>query len=253
MWRRRPDSELVESWIDRALELADPESAARAEALTALCFWKRADLDAASREASAIADRLGDVELRSRAWGARGMVPFAAGDYEESLAWAQRRLEVVDEISDPDHIADIYEDAIPSYLGTGRLHDARHLAVEHNEVVDPLSAHHRVHGVSVLLETEEAVGGWDTILGLAPRTEAAIDANLATPCVRNARSLLVTALAAAYLDDQAMSSRLEEQANELVMEAHEFVLAAPRVRLAILRGRLDEVERLVPELENSVM
>jgi len=37
------------------------------------------------------------------------------------------------------------------------------------------------------------------------------------------------------------------------MATHRFVLAAPRARLAILRGRLDEVESLVPELEEAWM
>ena len=53
-----------------------------------------------------------------------------------------------------------------------------------------------MHGIAVLLEVEEACGGWNRILELPERTETAVEANLATPCRRNARSLLVTALAA---------------------------------------------------------
>ena len=181
------------------------------------------------------------------------MTIFADGDFEESLGWMRRRLDVVDAISDPDHLADIYEDAIPSFLGTGLVRDARRLAGKHAAVVDPLSAHHRLHGVAVLLETEEATGGWDAVLALAARTEATVEANVETPCVRNARSLLVTALAAGYQGDRELSERLETHANEVAMAAHGFVLAAPRVRLAILQSRLDNVEELVPELEQSLM
>jgi len=253
MWKKSPDPEQLESWIDRAVKLGKPRSAARAKGLIARCLWSAAGTESAAREATAIAEEIGDVELVSRAWGARGSTFFAEGNVRESLAWMQRRLDLVAEISDPDHVADIYEDAIPSFVATGQLSDARRLAGEHRAVVDPLSAHHRVHGVAVLLETEEAAGGWDAALALAPRTEAAVDANLETPCVRNARSLLVTALAAGYNGDWELSDRLESRAGKVAMAANGFVLAAPRARLAILRGRLEEVEALLPELEQTWM
>jgi hypothetical protein len=253
MWKKSPDPEHLESWIDRAVELGEPTSAARAKGLVARCLWSAAGTESAAREATAIAEEIGDVDLISRAWGARGSTGFAEGDFHESLAWMRRRLGVVGEIGDPDHVADVYEDAIPSFLATGQVPEARRLASEHRVVVDPLSPHHRVHGVAVLLETEEAAGGWGAALALAPRTEAAVDANLETPCVRNARSLLVTALAAGYQGDWELSERLESRADEVAMATHGFVLAAPRARLAMLRGRLEDVEDLLPELEQTLM
>jgi hypothetical protein len=253
MWKKSPDPVQLESWIERAVKLGESRSAARAKGLIARCLWSAAGTESTAREATAIAEEIGDVELVSRAWGARGSTFFAEGNVQESLAWMQRRLDLAAEISDPDHVADIYEDAIPSFVATGQLSDARRLAGEHREVVDPLSAHHRVHGVAVLLETEEAAGGWDAALALAPRTEAAVDANLETPCVRNARSLLVTGLAAGYNGDWELSDRLESRADEVALAAHGFVLAAPRARLAILRGRLEDVEALLPELEQTLM
>jgi hypothetical protein len=147
----------------------------------------------------------------------------------------------------------IGEDAIPSFLATGQVPEARRLAREHEVVVEPLSAHHRLHGVALLLETEEAAGGWDAAHALAAPTAAAVDANLENPCVRNARSLLVTALAARYHGDWELSERLQSHADEVAMDAHGFVLAAPRARLAILRGRLEEAERLLPELGRAWM
>ena len=253
MWKQSPDAEQLESWIDRAVELGEPTSAARAEGLIARCLWRAAGDESAAREATAIAEEIGDIELVSRAWGARGSTFFVNGDFQESLAWMERRIGVIGEIGDPDHVADIYEDAIPSFLAAGRLTDARRLAGEHKVVVDPLSAHHRLHGVAALLETEEAGGGWDAVLGLAAQMEAAVGANLETPCVRNARSLLVTALAAGYQGDAKLSERLESSADEVAMATHRFVLAAPRARLAILRDRLDEVESLLPDLEEAWM
>jgi class 3 adenylate cyclase len=243
MWARRPDRELVAGWIEQALEQSEPDSNARAKALIARSFWERNTPESA-REASEIAERSGDVDLRSFAWGARGTVAFAVGEFDSALTWSRRRLAVKDEISDPDHVADIYELAIPSSCANARFSEARRLAAEHDAIVEPLSDHHRLHGIAVLLEVEEVTGGWNRILELAERTEAAVEANLATPCARNARALYVTALAAAYAGDEGAARRYERRAEEVATEGYDVVLAAPRTWLALLRGKLDEVDRL---------
>jgi hypothetical protein len=243
MWAKRPDRELVHGWIEQALELSEPESDSRAKALIARSFWER-NTPAAAREARELAERAGNLELRSYALGASGAVAFGQGDFESALAWSQRRLDVLDEISDPDHVADIYEIAIPSYCANARFSEARRLAAEHDAIVEPLSDHHRVHGIAVQLEVEEACGGWDRIVDLAERTEAAVTANLATPCIRNARSLLLTALAAAYAGDDETARRYERLADEVATEGYDFVLAAPRTWLALLRGEIDALERV---------
>jgi class 3 adenylate cyclase/tetratricopeptide (TPR) repeat protein len=249
MWWKRPDPELVGGWIEQALALAPSESAARAKALIARSFWDRKGAGESAREASALAERLDDLELRSHALGARAVTAFADGDYHESLSWAQRRLELVDEISDPDHVADVYEIAIPACCAFGRFTEARRLAAVHDEVVEPLSTHHRVHGVSVSLEVEELCGAWERIVGLAPRTETAVEENVSTPCIRNARSLLVTALAAAHTGDAETAKYFEERAYELTTEGYENVLAAPRAHLALARGEIDVAVALVPPFD----
>jgi class 3 adenylate cyclase len=245
MWQKRPDRELVGGWIERALELSEPESVSRARALIARAFWERTTAEAA-REASELAERSGDTDLRSYAWGARAVVAFAGGDFDTSLTWSQRRLDVLGEISDPDHVADIYEVAIPSYCAKARFPEARRLAADHDAIVEPLSDHHRVHGIAVLLEVEEAYGGWSRILELAERTEVGVEANLATPCIRNARSLLVTALAAAYAGDDEAARRYELRAEEVATEGYDFALAAPRTWLALLRGEFDDIDGSEP-------
>ena len=245
MWAKRPDRELVAGWIEQALELSEPGSDSRAKALIARSFWEQNTPDAA-REASELAERSGDIELRSYAWGARGTVAFGEADFESALTWSQRRLNVKDEISDPDHVAEIYEQAIPSCCANARFAEARRLAVEHDAIVEPLSDHHRLHGIAVLLEVEEVCGSWNRILDLADRTEAAVEANLTTPCVRNARTLLLTALAAAYTGDEETARRYERRAEEVATEGYDLVLAAPRTWLALLRGEIDELDRLEP-------
>jgi hypothetical protein len=143
-------------------------------------------------------------------------------------------------------VAEIYEQAIPSHCANGRFAEARRLAAEHDAIVEPLSDHHRLHGIAVLLEVEELCGSWNRILELAERTELAVEANLTTPCVRNARTLLVTALAAAYNGDEETARRYERRAEEVATEGYDLVLAAPRTWLALLRGEIDALDRLEP-------
>ena len=246
MWQQRPAHDLVQSWIDAALRLAPPESAARAKALLADSFWDRKAGEEAAIEASAIADRLDDVELREYAFGARGWLAFSSHEYGNALQWGEHSLELIDEITDPDHVADIYEFVIPSFCGSGRFPEARRLVTAHNEVVAGLTPHHRLHGASVYLEVEELLGAWDRIIAAADRTRAAVDDNLDTPCIRNARSLLVTAVAVAQRGDAAAAAKLEARAEEIALEGYDFVLSAPRARLALQRGDVDAALAHVP-------
>ena len=246
MWPRRPEPELVEGWITQALELSAPDSISRAKALIAHCVWKRKNTRDVAREASDLAERLADPDVRLYAWAARTAAAFADGDFEEAARWAQRRLDDLAQISDPDHVADVYEFAIPCYCAVGRLQEVRRLAAEHEQVVEPLSDHHRVHGVAVTLEVEEILGGWERILEHAGRVETLVEANLATPCIRNARSLLLTALAAAYTGDEDAARRYEDRAEAVTLEGYDFILAAPRTRLALLRGEVDDIDALIP-------
>jgi hypothetical protein len=250
MWPRRPERELVQGWIDEALRLAPAESPTRAKALVADCFWNRTAGREAARAASVLAERLGDVELRSYAFAARGWIAFAERDYADAFEWFQRPLELVDEISDPDQVADVYESAIPGCCGIGRFREARRLAALHSAVTDPLTPHHRLHSIALELEIEEIAGGWERIVSAAERTAAVVDENLSTPCIRNARSLLVTALAAVYTGDRQKADKLERRAREVALEGYDPVLAAPRARLALTRGDVEAALAFVPELSD---
>jgi class 3 adenylate cyclase len=250
MWRKRPDPELVGGWIAQALELAQPDTAARAKALIARCFWERHGQNvAAAREASEIADRLGHADLRSYAWSACSATAFAALRFDEAWTWAQRTLAVVDEITDPDHVADVYEFAIPAALAVGRIGEARRLAAIQRDVCEPLSAHHRLHGVAVTIEVEEAAGAWERILEFAPLTEQRVDENLETPCARNARSLLVSALAAGRCGQSERARRYEARANDVATEGYDVNLAAPRAQLALWRGDTERALAFAPPFE----
>jgi len=246
MWKRWPETSLVEGWIELALELSGPESIERARALAARAFWRpRLGRDAAI-EASALADRLGDVELRSYAWAARAAVAFeGAREFSEAATWAERRFDLLPQITDPDHVLEIYESAIPPAAGLGRLGEARRLAGLHVERSRTLTPHHRVHGVGLTLEVAEAAADWETVQSFTDEASEAAAANADTPCLRNPRSLLVCAVAAQALGEEVAARSLERAADECGIHDRGFGLASPRVRLALLRGDLGTVESLV--------
>jgi glycosyltransferase involved in cell wall biosynthesis len=68
------------------------------------------------------------------------------------------------------------------------------------------------------------------MLDLAERTKSAVDDNLSTPCIRNARSLLITALAAAHAGDVEAAAEIEERGREVATEGYDAILAAPLAR-----------------------
>jgi hypothetical protein len=248
MWRKRPERELVDGWIDRALALAEPDGPSRARALIARCVWAPAGNAESARQAGLIADALGDPELISHALDAQAITAWVAGERELGRSLEDRRFAYLDRIHDPDHLADIHYAPITGYAWVGDFDEARRLAGVHDRLTQNLTAHHRIHGVAVLLELEELIGDWAAIREtLAGRAEETILANLETPCVRGPRSLMVLAVAEHVLGDEAKAQRYEELADEFGMEGYGHVLETPRLRLALLRDDLELVERLAFE------
>jgi class 3 adenylate cyclase/tetratricopeptide (TPR) repeat protein len=222
MWKRRPDRALIVGWIDRALDLSGPDSPSRTRALIARGYLDPEAFADAAREATALADGLADVELRSWAWGARVEEAFARGDYEEAYAWARRRFELVPTLDDPDHIALIYVFGQPSCIVTARFDQASQIAGAHDEVTATLTPHHRMHAAMLLVDVAQAMGRWESVRGLTGRVEAAVAANIATPCASNVGSLLICALANVHLGDDGEARRLERAADGLGMEGYAF-------------------------------
>jgi class 3 adenylate cyclase/tetratricopeptide (TPR) repeat protein len=247
MWPLRPDTEEVEGWIRQALELARPDSTAYARALIARAYWNPGEEQAAAREGSALAEQVGNLALRSFAWGARASAAFAARDYEQSFDWALRRVDLLPEIADPDHQTEIYEELIPSCALIGRFQEALRLVGAHAELSRRLTPHHRIHTIAIELEVKELMGEWRAIQERMPVVEHLVAENLNTPCIRNSRSLLVTAVAHAYEGEHDTARRLEERALEIAFEGFGFRLFGPRVRLALLRNELDVVEEMIDQ------
>ena len=247
MWGVAPEAGLLEGWIGRALELAPPDSAARAKALIARCYSAYDKSPELASEASGIAERLGDPVVRSYGYDVLGLTAFAAGDYDDAAEWTRRRLSLVDEIDDPDHQQDIYHNALAPAVARGHFDEARGYARSEEEIDRRLSPHHRLHGVSSSLMLEELRGDWEAASRLQQRVEDAVAENIATPCVNDERSLLVCALARAYLGDEEEARRLEQEAGAHRMTGYGTVPDTPRVQLALHRDDLAAVESLLGE------
>jgi len=241
MWKRRPDPELIAGWIDRALELSEPDAPARARALIARANFDPEGSGSSAQEAGDLADRLDDRELRSWVWDARCQVAYARGDYEEAYGWARRRFDIVPTLTDPDHISLIYVFGLPACLETCRFQEARRISQAHDEVTATLTPHHRMHAASLLIDVEQTTGCWNAVRDLTPRVESAVAANISTPCASNVRTLLSCALANVHLGNDQEARRLERSAEGLGMEGYSF--DALYVEIAIARGDLAEVER----------
>ena len=245
MWKRRPDRELVHSWVRRALEVAERASPARVRALVAQAYLERADALDVAQEASMLAEQLDDPELRSFAFEARSIVAYARGDFDDSCTWAERRLDLLGEISDPDHRADVFLAPYRGHLARGRITAARRCVRLHDSVARDLTPHHRVHAVGHVVAVEQLAGGWETIRAREEHAVETVEANLETPCLLNPTTLLACALAAAVLGDDERSRQLEERALALGMEGYDIALEPSLVQLAILRSDLPTVARLL--------
>lgn len=170
-----------------------------------------------------------------------------AGEYEAAWDLNRRRLDLMDDVTDADLRADTVQSAIPACIASCRFDEAREMARRTDEATRPLTPHHRVHGVAVLVEVEELLGGWATIQALEERVRDAVAANEKTPCSRNARSLLVCAMAEAHLGAEERAHELEERAQRLGLLGR-HTLDAPRLRLALLFGDRGRAEELIASL-----
>jgi hypothetical protein len=246
MWSIRLNMQLIEEWASRALELAGDRSEARARALLA-----RANIDLVGApeevldEAGALADELDDLELRSFTLGARTQSAFDQSRFHEAAAYSEQRLALIPGIDDPDHLCEAYEAGSPAAAAVCRFDEARRLADLHESLARRLSAHHRVHSVSLELELADALGDWPGLAANTERALSAIEANLATPCVRNPRDYLLCALAHLCLGDESRAEELERDGVRIAGEGYETYLSGPQLRIAMQRDDRQALESLI--------
>ena len=246
MWSIRLNMQLIEEWASKALELAADGTEAKARALLARANIERVGApEDVLDEVSALAERLESLELRSFALGARTQSAFDQRRFQEAAAWSDERLTLLPGIDDPDHLCEAYEAGSPAAAAVCRFDEARRLAELHAGLSQRLSAHHRVHSVSLELELADALGDWAALAESTDRALAAIEANLATPCVRNPRDFLLCCLAHLCLGDESRAAELERDGMRLAGEGYETYLSGPRLRIAMQRGDRRTIEALV--------
>jgi class 3 adenylate cyclase len=246
MWSIRLNMALIEDWASQALALADEGTEANVRARLALANIEPVGApEEALGETAELASKLGSPELSSFVLGARVQAAFDRSRFHEAAELSDQRLALLPGIDDPDHLCEAYEAGAPAVAAVCRFDDARRLADLHTGVSERLSAHHRVHSVSLELELADALGDWDGLAARTDRALAAIEANLATPCVRNPRDLLLCSLAHLCLGDEARSRELERDGMRLAGEGYETYLSGPRLRIALERGDRPSLESLV--------
>ena len=251
MWNQLPDRELVDGWIDRALELTEDGSFTHAKALAAAALWRRDE--AAARAVHAIALRLGDVELRSNSLAALTDVAWSGGELESARGWLEERLRLVPELSDPDDCHFAQMTAVSAYLALAQLPEAARACEQLELLVQGLTPHHRMHAVSSRLYVETVHGRWDVIRELTPKVEQTVKANATAPCTGNAAALLRCAQASVYGGDDAESDRLEAEAAAQTLEGQPSYYYAHRLRLMLARTDLPGLERLVGSFDLDSM
>jgi class 3 adenylate cyclase len=247
MWKRPPDREVVDDWIDCALGLAEEGSPTHARALGAAALWRKDET--AARSLHAIAQRLGDVGLRSNALAALTDVAWTDGDLERACAWLEERLELLPDLVDPDDRHFALMTAVSLYLAVGRLSQATSASELLDEMVQGLTPHHRLHGVHGRLLLGMVCGRWSDLRAWTPQAERAVEANSAAPCPSNASCLLYCALANLTCGHQAEAARLEAEAEPQILDPYRSFYLGPKLRLALGRADLAMLERLVDSFD----
>jgi class 3 adenylate cyclase len=249
MWNPPLERELAARWVAGALTGAAGNSRERAMGLLAMARFEDGGETPAgegpAREALAIAEQLDEPELLAFALRTCVLASLAAGRYDLAALDCERLVSVIGAVEDPGHKETLLQIPLRVAAATGRFDEARRFNTVIDELVRELTPHHRVHGLAYILEVEELAAGWARIRELGRRVERAVEENRETPCVRNARSLLVCAVAEAALGADDEARRFEALAAELGMAGHEGSLDPPRIRLALLRGDKPEARRLL--------
>jgi class 3 adenylate cyclase len=249
MWVQQPDMTLVDGWIQRALELAEEDSRARGNALAALAI--SSDDEPAASSALAIAEQLGDLDLRCTVLSNNAYVALMSGDFDRACTLMDDVMAVLPGLPDPDVGSTALMSAVFVYLKSARLDQAAQASAQAIETAAGLTPHHRVHGAGWQLILASVTGRWDEVRAHAAEAERVVDANLAagTPCCLDVSILLNCATGRAQAGEEDEARRLEAKADGLGMEGgrwYEGWFEPPRIRLALARRQTGKLAGLVP-------
>jgi hypothetical protein len=240
MWKQPPDRDVVDNWIDRALELAEEGSPTHARALAAAALWRK-DESAARRLHAIAQERRASLECARSADGRR----VERGRPRAGAHVAGGTARASPELLDPDDRHFALMTAVSLYLSVGRLAEAVRASELLDQMVEGLTPHHRLHGVANRIHVEAIRGRWERIRELTLEAERRVEANSAAPCPANAGCLFNCALASVHCRDEHEAARLEAEAESQIRDAYRSGYSAAKLRLALARKDVHEVERLV--------
>lgn len=252
MWKRPPSTELAESWLAAALELAEPGTEARGLALATRALATPEDGAEAAEEALVIAEALDSADLLLTVYEAKILVAGQRGRFDEACAWAERMLAAQSSLTEPRYLAGWWWMAACAFLRGGRVAEVAPLAHENESLSARLTPHDEVHALALRTCLLQATGQWEALAGVTARAERIVQSNEETPCQFNWRALLVCALGSAHLGDEREAQRLEERAVATAVVAGPPEREPALLRLALLRGDLEEVERTLDLLPAGV-
>jgi class 3 adenylate cyclase len=251
MWVQQPDMTLVEGWIQQALDLAEEGSLTQGHALYALCATTEDESvsESAGRSALAIAERLGDHELRCTVLHDNAYRALLARGFDRACTLMDEVMAFLPGLPNPDVCSTALMSAVFVYLKSGYLGTAARASAQATETAAGLTPHHRVHAAGWQLILASVTGRWDEVRALAAGAEHVVDANLAaaTPCCLDVSTLLNCATGSAQAGDEDEARRLEAKANGLGMEGGRWYqgwFEPPKIRLALARHQTGELAEL---------
>jgi class 3 adenylate cyclase len=249
MWVQQPDWSLVDGWIEQALQLAEEGSRTQGKAFAALALGS--DDESAARSALAIAERLGDLELRCMSLSTLSGIALGQRDFDQACALMDQVMAQLPALNNPDASSGAMLVAFFVYLRSGNLGAAAQASAMATEAAAGLTPHHRLHATSWQILLPTVTGRWDEVRDRAAEAERVVDANLAaaTPCVSIVSILLNCATASALAGEEDEAARLEAKARGIGMEGNRWYqgwFEPPQIRLALARHQLGKVAELAP-------
>ncbi len=249
MWVQQPDMTLVEGWIQQALDLAEEGSRTQGKAFAARAS-DAAD-ESAARSALAIAEWLGDLDLRCTSLATLSGIALIQKDFDQACTLMDQVMARLLELNNPDASSRELLIAFFVYLRSGDLGAAARASAMATEAAAGLTPHHRLHAASWQVLLPSATGRWNELRARAAEAERVVDANLAaaTPCVFDVSILLNCAVASALAGDEDEARRLEAKADGLGMAGGRWYqgwFEPPRIRLALARHQTGALAELTP-------
>jgi class 3 adenylate cyclase/tetratricopeptide (TPR) repeat protein len=137
-------------------------------------------------EGLAIAQRLDDPLLLSRAYGVLGLLYWHAGDIGRYREAAEREGELLDRLPSLREKVDTLVSIASVRVESGRYRQALEAAEQAFEMAAELSPHERMHASFHVMWAAEALGEWDRVLEILPWhvQAAAAEAEVSCPNVR---------------------------------------------------------------------